>query len=135
MSNTSLQAPASVVMIRPRHFAPDGGTARNTFFQSLPAVPSGDGIAQAAHDEVIHVTETLPASGVNVHLFEDIGAAMPDSVVPTNWFSTHAGGHVTVLPLDIPNIEMAEGSVRCMIAGLHLSPRPTRTRPPTGANQ
>ncbi|WP_245823111.1 citrulline utilization hydrolase CtlX [Antarctobacter heliothermus] len=43
--------------------------------------------------------------------------------------------HVTFLPLDIPTIEMAGGSVRCMIAGLHLSPRPTRTEIPTGANQ
>nr|WP_256098755.1 arginine deiminase-related protein [Pseudomonas putida] len=25
--------------------------------------------------------------------------------------------------LDVPTIEMAGGSVRCMIAGIHLSPR------------
>ncbi|WP_368074441.1 arginine deiminase-related protein [Antarctobacter heliothermus] len=122
-------------MISPRHFTPDGGTARDTFFQSLPAVPSGDGIAQTAHDELIHVAETLPAPGVNVHLFEVIGAAMPDSGVPNNWFSSHASGQVAVLPLDIPNIEMADGSVRCMIADLHLSLHPNRTQTPTGANQ
>lgn len=29
----------------------------------------------------------------------------------------------TLLPLDIPTIEMAGGSVRCTIAGIHLSPR------------
>ncbi len=28
-----------------------------------------------------------------------------------------------LLPLDIPTIELAGGSVRCMLAGLHLSPR------------
>jgi hypothetical protein len=28
-----------------------------------------------------------------------------------------------VLPLDVPTIELAGGSVRCMIAGIHLSPR------------
>ena len=32
--------------------------------------------------------------------------------------------HATLLPLDIPTIEHAGGSVRCMIAGLHLSARP-----------
>ena len=30
----------------------------------------------------------------------------------------------TLVPLDIPTIEMAGGSVRCTIAGVHLSPRP-----------
>ena len=28
-----------------------------------------------------------------------------------------------LVPLDVPTIEMAGGSVRCMIAGIHLSPR------------
>jgi hypothetical protein len=31
--------------------------------------------------------------------------------------------HVSLLPIDIPTIEQAGGSVRCMIAGLHLSAR------------
>ncbi|HUG50675.1 MAG TPA: arginine deiminase-related protein, partial [Terrimesophilobacter sp.] len=30
----------------------------------------------------------------------------------------------TILPLDVPTIELAGGSVRCMIAGIHLDPRP-----------
>lgn len=30
----------------------------------------------------------------------------------------------TVLPMDVPTIELAGGSVRCMIAGVHLRPRP-----------
>ncbi|MCK0137688.1 arginine deiminase-related protein [Aliiroseovarius sp. F47248L] len=32
--------------------------------------------------------------------------------------------HLKILPLEIPTIEMAGGSVRCTIAGIHLSPRP-----------
>jgi len=32
-------------------------------------------------------------------------------------------GHLNILQLDIPTIEMAGGSVRCTIAGVHLSPR------------
>lgn len=31
---------------------------------------------------------------------------------------------VTILPLPIPTIELAGGSVRCMLAGIHLAPRP-----------
>lgn len=31
--------------------------------------------------------------------------------------------HVRLLPLDVPTIELAGGSVRCMLAGIHLTPR------------
>lgn len=31
--------------------------------------------------------------------------------------------HVQILPLDVPTIELAGGSVRCMLAGIHLKPR------------
>ncbi|MBS7701334.1 amidinotransferase [Chelatococcus sp. YT9] len=31
--------------------------------------------------------------------------------------------HVALLPLDVPTIELAGGSVRCMLAGIHLAPR------------
>ncbi|MES2950754.1 MAG: arginine deiminase-related protein [Pseudomonadota bacterium] len=32
--------------------------------------------------------------------------------------------HVQLLSLDVPTIELAGGSVRCMLAGIHLKPRP-----------
>lgn len=32
--------------------------------------------------------------------------------------------HVHLLPLDVPTIELAGGSVRCMLAGIHLKARP-----------
>lgn len=32
--------------------------------------------------------------------------------------------HVRLLPLEVPTIERAGGSVRCMLAGIHLQPRP-----------
>lgn len=31
--------------------------------------------------------------------------------------------HITLLPIDVPTIELAGGSVRCMLAGIHLAPR------------
>ncbi|MBN8923848.1 MAG: amidinotransferase [Rhodanobacter sp.] len=34
-----------------------------------------------------------------------------------------------LLPLAVPTLEMAGGSVRCMIAGIHLSPRDTTAQP------
>ncbi|GAA1819920.1 citrulline utilization hydrolase CtlX [Agromyces neolithicus] len=35
-----------------------------------------------------------------------------------------------LLPLDVPTIELAGGSVRCMLAGVHLDPRPQRSQTP-----
>jgi len=34
-----------------------------------------------------------------------------------------------LLPLDVPTIELAGGSVRCMLAGIHLDPRPGLVEP------
>ena len=31
--------------------------------------------------------------------------------------------HTRLLPIDVPTIELAGGSVRCMIAGIHLAAR------------
>jgi hypothetical protein len=36
---------------------------------------------------------------------------------------------VRLLPLDVPTIELAGGSVRCMLAGIHLDPRPGLVEP------
>jgi hypothetical protein len=33
-----------------------------------------------------------------------------------------------ILPLDVPTIELAGGSVRCMLAGIHLDARPVQPR-------
>jgi hypothetical protein len=39
----------------------------------------------------------------------------------------------TIVAIDIPTIELAGGSVRCMIAGVHLDPRPAAEPEPTAA--
>jgi len=39
----------------------------------------------------------------------------------------------TIVAVDIPTIELAGGSVRCMIAGIHLDPRPAAEPEPTAA--
>lgn len=98
MPRSSLQAPASVVMIRPHHFIPNAETARDNHFQTSA---SGDAaaVARAAHAEVTRTAEALQAAGIGVHLFEDKGTTTPDSVFPNNWFSTHPGGHVAVYPM------------------------------------
>lgn len=99
----SIQAPAAVVMLRPRHFTPNPETAADNRFQSAPDRPA-DELALRAHDEVTRAAEALRTAGVTVHLFDDDGRHQtPDSVFPNNWFSTHPGGHVAVYPMYSPS--------------------------------
>jgi hypothetical protein len=99
MSRLSVQAPKSVVMIRPHHFTPNPMTANDNSFQSNDERRAAAAIAEAAFDEVTSMAEGLAAAGVTVHVFEDETVTRPDSVFPNNWFSTHSGGHVAVYPM------------------------------------
>jgi len=103
MQKLSVQAPKSVVMIRPHHFHPNPATAEDNVFQASDAGRSASAIAAAAHAEVTRAAERLEAAGVTVHLFEDEGRTTPDSVFPNNWFSTHSGGHVAIYPMYSPS--------------------------------
>lgn len=47
-----------------------------------------------------------------------------DSLTTTN--RTRIEALLPMVPLDVTTIELAGGSVRCMIAGIHLTPRPTK---------
>ena len=93
----SLQAPASVVMIRPHNFTVNTETAADNAFQKAESEVSGQ--QQAAYEEITRAVQTLRDHGVNVHLFDDEGTDCPDSVFPNNWFSTHTGGHVAIYPM------------------------------------
>ena len=99
MSKLSVQAPKSVVMIRPHHFTPNPMTANDNSFQSNDERRAATAIASAAFDEVTCMAEGLASAGITVHVFEDKTAATPDSVFPNNWFSTHSGGHVAIYPM------------------------------------
>lgn len=97
------QAPADVVMVRPHAFSPNPLTAADNAFQSRTPIISPELIAKAAFDEVTAVVERLESVGVRVHLFDDFGDHLPDSVFPNNWFSTHSDGRVAVYPMYSPN--------------------------------
>lgn len=94
-----VQAPKSVVMIRPHHFRSNPETRGDNAYQKDSA---GD-VAALARDEFDHVVSTLRGRGITVHDFDDTGTDTPDSVFPNNWFSTHAGGHVAVYPMYAAN--------------------------------
>ncbi|APX34153.1 amidinotransferase [Brachybacterium sp. P6-10-X1] len=96
------QAPAHVVLVRPHRFHPNPLTAADNAFQHDVTAPS-DEIARRARREVGGLAEVLTAAGVEVHIFEDEGAATPDSVFPNNWLSTHEDGTVVLYPMCAPN--------------------------------
>jgi hypothetical protein len=99
----SVQAPSSVVMIRPAHFIPNPETAADNAFQDRSAVEDAGAVAATAYEEVTNVAAALTDAGVTVHLFDDESTETPDSVFPNNWFSTHSGGHVAIYPMFSPS--------------------------------
>ncbi|ATZ73301.1 amidinotransferase [Idiomarina sp. X4] len=95
------QSSDTVVMVRPHHFASNPETMGDNAFQSL--AKDGVNIAEAAYNEVSEAVRKLREHGVQVHLFEDETTAMPDSVFPNNWFSTHASGELVLYPMYCKN--------------------------------
>ena len=99
MNYRSLQAPSSVVMVRPHRFAVNPETGADNAFQATPA-EQDEALAAAALSEFDAAVEALTTAGVTVHAFEDFGEKdTPDSVFPNNWFSTHHGGRVAIYPM------------------------------------
>lgn len=102
-SSRSLQAPSTVVMIRPHHFAINPQTATDNVFQSDADDRASTEISAAAFAESTALADALAAHGVTVHLFEDDATDRPDSVFPNNWFSTHRGGRIVMYPMYTAN--------------------------------
>jgi hypothetical protein len=67
----SIQAPAAVVMVRPRHFHPNPQTAADNAFQREASGSAAQDVAQRAYDEVTEAAASLERHGVRVHLFDD----------------------------------------------------------------
>ena len=98
----SVQAPSSVVMIRPNRFHPNPETAEDNVFQSIPDL-TVDEVAARARAEFDGAVARLRDAGVKVHVFQDERDDTPDSIFPNNWFSTHSGGHVALYPMYAAN--------------------------------
>jgi hypothetical protein len=97
-----LQAPNTVVMIRPHHFFPNEETKQDNSFQTTAQFDQQH-IQKQAYDQVTAAERRLVAEGIIVHTFEDMSALTPDSVFPNNWFSTHAGGQIAIYPMFAKN--------------------------------
>ena len=85
-----VQAPRSVVMIRPHEFYANPQTAGDNGFQTAVNFSRKE-MAEAALREHNAAQDQLREAGVQVHVFDDHGVGdTPDSVFPNNWFSTHS---------------------------------------------
>lgn len=100
----SPQAPGSVVLVRPHHFAPNPQTNTDNSFHSWDVAPLfRRDISQSAFNASTRLARALETAGVDVHVFEDTETHRPDSVFPNNWFSTHAGGRMALYPMFAEN--------------------------------
>ena len=98
-----IQAPNSIVMVRPWKFFSNPETACDNAFQR-ENIDSIENISYKAREEFDTAVDTLKKHGINVHVFDDFGEKeTPDSVFPNNWFSTHSGGHIALYPMFSPN--------------------------------
>src|SRR5947207_5622244 len=100
---TQSAAPAqntdSVLMIRPGRFYPNPETAADNAFQR-DANRDLDAVTLVARKEFAAAVQTLRATGVNVHVFEDTAEPeKPDAVFPNNWISTHHDGRIALFPM------------------------------------
>ncbi len=94
-----LQSTNSVLMIRPGGFYPNPETAADNAFQRHTHCHS-DTLTLAARKEFDAAVQTLRATGVNVHVFEDTAEPeKPDAVFPNNWISMHHDGRIALFPM------------------------------------
>jgi len=86
-------------MIRPCHFYPNPETAADNAFQARMDC-AADALSEVARQEFDASVQTLQASGINVHVFEDTAEPeKPDAVFPNNWISTHHDGRIALFPM------------------------------------
>ena len=94
-----IQAPNTVVMVRPWQFYSNPETASDNAFQNNNSHSKDDNALQARIEFDVAV-DVLKEYGIKVHVFDDFGEKeTPDSVFPNNWFSTHGGGHIAIYPM------------------------------------
>lgn len=93
------QAPAAVLMVRPRSFGFNSQTAATNVFQRNPG---GDykSIREQAQIEFDRMVDLLRANDIEVLVVEDTShPEKPDAVFPNNWISFHHDGTVVLYPM------------------------------------
>lgn len=93
------QAPAAVVMVRPKHFGFNPQTAETNSFQEDAAGSSG-AIHEKALQEFDNMVDLLRSNDIEVLVVEDsIHPVKPDAIFPNNWISFHHDGTIVLYPM------------------------------------
>ncbi|KAB7615975.1 hypothetical protein F9L33_04220 [Amylibacter sp. SFDW26] len=80
----SLQAPSSVIMIRPHKFVPKPETLADNSFQTAVIGAAAD-IVNQTRKEFDDAVMKLEGRGITVHIFQEDGSkGTPDTVFPNN---------------------------------------------------
>ena len=98
-----LQAPSSVLMVRPASFGFNLQTAATNAFQT-PETESQQEIKRKAIEEFDRMVDILSSNDVDVIVADDSAEPQkPDAVFPNNWISFHADGSVVLYPMMAEN--------------------------------
>lgn len=93
------QAPAAVVMVRPKHFGFNPQTAETNSFQEDAAGSSG-AIHEKALQEFDNMVDLLRSNDIEVVVVEDsTDPVKPDAIFPNNWISFHHDGTIVRYPM------------------------------------
>jgi hypothetical protein len=92
------QAPAAVVMVRPKSFGFNNQTAEtNAFQRNDQNAEQSNNLALAEFDRMVDV---LRSNDINVIVVEDTSDTLkPDAIFPNNWISFHPEGTVVLYPM------------------------------------
>jgi hypothetical protein len=102
-----MQAPHSVLMVRPANFGFNPLTAASNVFQHQTLELSPDIVRSQARLEFDLFVEKLIAAGIDVIIVEDSPEPItPDAVFPNNWISFHEDGTVVLYPMMAQNRRM-----------------------------
>ncbi len=89
----------NLLMVRPSSFGSNPETLENNAFQSQPEKNSEE-ISKSALAEFDQMLNTLRENHFNILVLEEPNAnALPDSVFPNNWFSTHDNSLMLIYPM------------------------------------
>ena len=99
-----LQAPKTVLMVRPGAFYPNPDTqACNSFQSHALSIDHHAALLQSAQAEFDNVVALLLEVGVDVKVFQDDACLdQPDAIFPNNWLSTHCSGASVIYPMFSP---------------------------------
>jgi hypothetical protein len=99
-----VQAPGSIMMIRPSNFGYNPLTAHSNAFQIKDTGNTPREISDEAQKEFDRFHDLLVNHNVHVIVVEDqAGTILPDSVFPNNWISLHHDGTVVLYPMMAEN--------------------------------